>query len=48
MSAGWMIDELDFAGPEHLDPGFVTGYEQKQGNPDPLRIWTCSPRTAWV
>src|SRR5712692_4252258 len=35
MSAGWMIDELDFAGPEHLDPGFVTGYEQKQGNPDP-------------
>ncbi len=35
MTAGWMIDELDFAGPEHLDPGFVTGYEQKQGNPDP-------------
>src|SRR5450759_4836214 len=35
MSAAWMIDELDFAGPEHLDPGFVTGYEQKQGNPDP-------------
>jgi ubiquinone/menaquinone biosynthesis C-methylase UbiE len=30
-----MIDELDFAGPEHLDPAFVTGYEQKQGNPDP-------------
>jgi len=26
---------LDFAGPEHLDPAFVTGYEQKQGNPDP-------------
>ena len=30
-----MIDELDFAGAEHLDPGFVIGYEQKQGNPDP-------------
>ena len=35
MSAAWMIDELDFAGAEHLDPGFVIGYEQKQGNPDP-------------
>jgi ubiquinone/menaquinone biosynthesis C-methylase UbiE len=30
-----MIDELDYAGPEHLDPAFVAGYEQKQGNPDP-------------
>lgn len=30
-----MIDELDYAGPEHLDPAFVAGYEKKQGNPDP-------------
>ena len=35
MSPAWMIDELEFAGPEHLDPGFVDGYEQKQGNADP-------------
>jgi SAM-dependent methyltransferase len=31
----WMIDELAHAGPEHLDPGFVAGYDQKQGYPDP-------------
>lgn len=30
-----MIDELDYAGPEHLDPVFVAGYDQKQGSPDP-------------
>src|SRR5438128_8003808 len=35
MSDSWMIDELDYAGHEHLDPAFVAGYEQKQGNPDP-------------
>jgi len=35
MGAPWMINELDYAGPEHLDPDFVKGYEQKQGNPDP-------------
>jgi ubiquinone/menaquinone biosynthesis C-methylase UbiE len=31
----WMIDELAHAGPEHLDPDFVAGYERKQGYPDP-------------
>jgi SAM-dependent methyltransferase len=30
-----MIDELAHAGPEHLDPDFVTGYDRKQGHPDP-------------
>jgi ubiquinone/menaquinone biosynthesis C-methylase UbiE len=27
----WMIDELAHAGPEHLDPGFVAGFDRKQG-----------------
>jgi SAM-dependent methyltransferase len=31
----WMIDELAYAGPEHLDPAFVAGYDRKQGYPDP-------------
>jgi ubiquinone/menaquinone biosynthesis C-methylase UbiE len=31
----WMIDELAHAGPEHLDPDFVAGYDRKQGHPDP-------------
>jgi SAM-dependent methyltransferase len=31
----WTIDELAFAGPEHLDPRFVAGYDRKQGHPDP-------------
>jgi ubiquinone/menaquinone biosynthesis C-methylase UbiE len=31
----WMIDELAHAGPEHLDAGFVAGYDRKQGYPDP-------------
>jgi SAM-dependent methyltransferase len=31
----WMIDELAFAGPEHLDADFVAGYDRKQGAPDP-------------
>jgi SAM-dependent methyltransferase len=31
----WMLDELAHAGPEHLDPDFVAGYERKQGYPDP-------------
>jgi ubiquinone/menaquinone biosynthesis C-methylase UbiE len=31
----WMIDELAHAGAEHLDPGFVAGYDRKQGYPDP-------------
>lgn len=30
-----MIDELAHAGPEHLDPDFVAGYDDKQGYPDP-------------
>ena len=30
-----MIDELAHAGPEHLDPSFVAGYDRKQGHPDP-------------
>jgi SAM-dependent methyltransferase len=30
-----MLDELAHAGPEHLDPAFVAGYERKQGYPDP-------------
>ena len=35
MTGPWMIDELAHAGPEHLAPGFVTGYDRKQGYPDP-------------
>ncbi len=35
MTESWMIDELAFAGPEHLDPAFVAGYDEKQGHPDP-------------
>lgn len=35
MIKSWMIDELAFAGPEHLDAGFVAGYDRKQGMPDP-------------
>lgn len=29
-----MLDELAHAGPEHLDPGFVAGFDRKQGYPD--------------
>lgn len=35
MRKPWLIDELAHAGPEHLDPDFVTGYDRKQGHPDP-------------
>jgi ubiquinone/menaquinone biosynthesis C-methylase UbiE len=35
MTTPWMLDELAHAGPEHLDPVFVAGYERKQGYPDP-------------
>ena len=35
MSKPWMLDELAHAGPEHLDPAFVAGYERKQDYPDP-------------
>ena len=30
-----MIDELAHAGPEHLDAGFIAGYDRKQGYPAP-------------
>ncbi|WP_214325788.1 class I SAM-dependent methyltransferase [Nonomuraea sediminis] len=30
-----MLDELMHAGPEHLDPAFVAGFDRKQGHPDP-------------
>ena len=35
MAKVWMLDELAHAGPEHLDPACVAGYERKQGYPDP-------------
>jgi SAM-dependent methyltransferase len=35
MTRPWTIDELAHAGPEHLDPGFVAGFDRKQGYPDP-------------
>src|SRR5689334_6946659 len=28
---GWAFDELGHAGPEHLDPGYVAGYDTKSG-----------------
>jgi ubiquinone/menaquinone biosynthesis C-methylase UbiE len=31
--SSWMIDQLEYAGPEHLDPGYVSGYDRKQGYP---------------
>jgi ubiquinone/menaquinone biosynthesis C-methylase UbiE len=31
MVTSWTIDELAYAGPEHLDAGFVAGFERKQG-----------------
>jgi SAM-dependent methyltransferase len=30
----WMLDELAHAGPEHLDEGFIAGFDRKQGYPD--------------
>ena len=35
MTKPWMLDELAHAGPEHLEPAFVAGYDRKQGYPDP-------------
>jgi SAM-dependent methyltransferase len=38
---GWLLDELAYAGPEHLDPDYVTGYERKAGydpGPDLARL----------
>ena len=44
MTKPWMIDELAHAGPEHLDPGFVAGFDRKQRYPElPPRT---SPRCA--
>lgn len=31
----WLLDERAHAGPEHLDPDFVAGFDRKQGQPDP-------------
>jgi SAM-dependent methyltransferase len=31
----WLLDEMSHAGPEHLDAAFITGYDRKQGYPDP-------------
>jgi SAM-dependent methyltransferase len=31
----WMLDETAHAGPEHLDPAFIRGFDAKQGYPDP-------------
>jgi SAM-dependent methyltransferase len=31
----WTLDELAHAGPEHLDAGFIAGYDRKQGYPRP-------------
>ncbi|HEV8063683.1 MAG TPA: class I SAM-dependent methyltransferase [Acidimicrobiales bacterium] len=30
MSSDWWLDEMAHAGPEHLDPEFVAGYDRKQ------------------
>jgi ubiquinone/menaquinone biosynthesis C-methylase UbiE len=32
-----MLDEMAHAGPEHLDPAFIAGFDRKQGYPDPAR-----------
>lgn len=33
MTTDWAIDELRYAGAEHLDEGFVAGFDDKQGRP---------------
>src|SRR5262249_57445858 len=35
VTESWMIDEMAYAGPEHLDAAFVAGFDRKQGYPDP-------------
>ena len=35
MDKPWLLDESAHAGPEHFDSGFVSGYDSKQGYPDP-------------
>jgi ubiquinone/menaquinone biosynthesis C-methylase UbiE len=39
MDDAWLIDELAYAGPEHLEPDFVAGYDRKQGT-DPAAAIT--------
>lgn len=36
MDRSWQIDEMDYAGTDHLDPEYVSAYDRKQGNPDPV------------
>jgi hypothetical protein len=43
-----MLDELAHAGPEHLDPAFVAGYERKQGYPDPAEDLAVLAAMAWM
>jgi hypothetical protein len=43
-----MLDELAHAGPEHLDPDFVAGYERKQGYPDPAEDLAVLAPTGWM
>ena len=38
MQPPWMLDELAHAGPEHLDPEFVAGYERKAGYTDDASV----------
>ena len=35
MDKPWLLDESAHAGPEHFDSGLVSGYDRKQGYPDP-------------
>jgi SAM-dependent methyltransferase len=35
MDETWVLDELAHAGAEHLDAGFIAGFDRKQGYPDP-------------
>ena len=48
MTKPWMLDELAHAGPEHLDPAFVAGYERKQGYPDPAEDLAVLAAMAWM
>jgi SAM-dependent methyltransferase len=34
MDEPWMLDELAYAGAEHLDEEFIAGFDRKQGYPD--------------
>src|SRR5215470_12149040 len=40
VARSWMLDEMAHAGPEHLDPAFVAGFDRKQGYPDPAEDLT--------